>query len=84
MKYEAYRIENGVYDSTTHTINYSLWAAKGQRATDLNWSTLGTFNTEAEAKAHALNDRKENAVRGYCAVYDSHGFGYKDVNPMER
>lgn len=84
MKYEAYRIENGVYDNGSNSINYSRWAVMGQRNTDLNWSNLGTFSTEEEAKAFALKDRKENAVPGFCAVYNSSGCGYKDVNPMAR
>lgn len=84
MKYEAYRIENGVYDNASHKIDYTRWAAKGQRSTDLNWTTLGIFDTEESAKAFALDDRKANAVHGFCAVYNSNGCGYKDIDPMIR
>lgn len=84
MKYEAYRVENGVYDMASGRIDYSQWAVRGQRTTDLNWSMLGSFNTEEEAKAFAMEDRKANAVHGFCAVYNSNGCGYKDVDPMTR
>lgn len=84
MKYEAYRVENGVFDKKNYRINENLWEVRGQRETDLNWPVLGIFNTEEEAKAFAVADRKENGAKRHCPIFDNNGYSYRDISVVYR
>lgn len=83
-KYIAFRVDRGVFDPETYSINHDLYEVLGQRETDLNWERIGgTYETEAEAHdfaAHAKSISGKGYRGGsYCPVYNPSGYGYSDI-----
>lgn len=74
MKYEAFRVDHGVYDSEKHIIDYTKYQVLGQRETDLNWSQLFVADTEEECKAFAFAEQKKSTDLVF--VYNPSGFSY--------
>lgn len=78
-KYIAFRVDHGVYDPETYSINYNLYRVLGQKPTDYNWEQVGgTYETEAEAHDFAAHAKSLNG-KGYCPVYNPSGYGYMDI-----
>lgn len=83
-KYIAFRVERGVYNPKTFTINHNLYCVRGQRGTDLNWERIGgAYETEAEAHDFAAHAKSISGTgyRGgnFCPVYNPNGYGYSDI-----
>lgn len=76
--YVAFRIDRGVFYPEEYRINYQHYAVQGQRAKDLNWSTLYVVESEAEAEKIAHDLWKDTT--GYVPVYNKSGYGYEWSN----